>query len=278
MSKSWSENSLIRSVAKHGAGRKVLAWLGPRYFETVVNGFKLVLDLQDRWGVSKYILRHGDYDREICEIVRSHLKENSVALDIGANIGFWSCFLSSTGKVRKIYSIEPEPHNSSLFKNNIAINGYQDRVEFFHSAVGKEKGALDLFISADNAGDHQLYDGGSGRSKVRVPVHRVDDLVSEAVVDFIKMDVQGYEPFVVEGMTKLLDRSPDVFVLLEYWPSGMKKAGGDPHAMLKVFEDRGFNFHYFDEASQTLRPTRVSEVDAMVPEGHHVDMILSRRF
>jgi hypothetical protein len=58
-------------------------------------------------------------------------------------------------------------------------------------------------------------------------------------VDLVKIDVQGFEGHVIEGMTKTIRQSPRLIVLSEFWPHGLRCAGTDPADFLGRLEDAG---------------------------------------
>lgn len=66
----WNENAVTRELARHSIGRKILSAVGSRFMKKKMPKFDLLLDLQDRWGVSKHILKHGEYDAELCRLVK----------------------------------------------------------------------------------------------------------------------------------------------------------------------------------------------------------------
>ena len=276
LDRSWKESELITRLARHSGGRKILSLVGPRYIEKNLGAFTLLLDLQDRWGVSKYILRHGNYDPDICEMIEKTIAPGAVCLDIGANIGFWSNFLATKCKAKTVIAIEPEPENFALLQYNVELNRNQSKVKRFNCAVGAEPSKLKLFLSKDNAGDHQLYASGESRESVEVDVKRVDDLVGDQKIDFIKMDVQGYEPFVLQGMTELFERNSQVKILTEFWPKGIRAAGADPEEMLKFFTHRKFRFHFFNESRRCWQESDAVGLLRDLPEGHHIDLLMSR--
>ncbi len=65
----------------------------------------------------------------------------------------------------------------------------------------------------------------------------MDDLLAEQgieEVNFVKMDVQGYEHRIVSGFMETLRRSKKTIVLTEFWPQGMNASGGDARAGRRV--------------------------------------------
>ncbi len=276
MHASWKDNSITRKLSQHSIGRKIMKTVGPRFIQKSVANFQMYLDLQDGWGVSKYILKHGNYDPELGQIMKKLLKPGARCIDIGANIGYWTNFLLSSCKAGKVYSIEPEPSNVDLFRANSLLNNNSTSVQLFACAVGEENAQLKLFLSADNAGDHQLYSQGNGdRKYVTVDVKRIDDLITDKNIDFVKIDVQGYEPYVFRGMKDVFAQNPNIIVLSEFWPTNIKKAGNDPTQMLNDFANDGFKFHLVKNS--TLQEVGIAEIFKEIPEGHSVDLVFSRK-
>lgn len=68
-------------------------------------------------------------------------------------------------------------------------------------------------------------------------------MVPVRAVDFIKLDVQGHELAALSGMEQLLASSPDLRVLFEFWPAGLRAANASPESLFKFFHDRGFLIH-----------------------------------
>lgn len=277
MKTTWGNSKTVRSLARHQIGRKVLAMVGPSLIECPIENFKMLLDLKDQWGVSKYILKHGRYDTEHAEVVLKLLPPNSTCVDIGANIGYWSAFLVRQGKASKVIAIEPEPKNVELLNANVKLNKLENTVDIHACALGSEKGSLKLFLSEDNAGDHQLYATTENRKAVEVPVYRLDDLIGDKPVQFIKMDIQGYEPFAIDGMTETLNRNPDLVILTEWWPAGIKRAGRDSGESLRALEANGMKFYLVDPKEHVFKQKTIDQIHASVPEGHHVDLFITRR-
>ena len=105
-------------------------------------------------------------------------------------------------------AIEPDPGNLQLLTANVARNGYQN-VSLCRCAVGGEAGTATLDRSAWNMGNHRINAGASGQAiaheTIQVDVQTVDKLVEQHAlqrVNFVKMDVEGYEPGVLAGMER----------------------------------------------------------------------------
>jgi FkbM family methyltransferase len=154
-------------------------------------------------------------------------------IDIGANNGYFSCLFGKlAGTSGKVVAIEPEPHNRQLLARNLRNNGLTN-VTVHGFAVGAKDGAARMGIyKAANRGRHSLVDLESCKKFIQVPVRRLDDLVEKGNVRswaVLKLDVEGYEPFVFEGGEKTL--SSTEILVMEYSPRHWRKAGAQPDAV-----------------------------------------------
>jgi FkbM family methyltransferase len=204
----------------------------------------LWVDLRDI-GVGRKIFVHRRYEEPEAEVLRASLKPGMTYLDVGGNLGYLATLAARlVGPSGRVIAIEPEPYNFSLLQRNLKLNA-RGRSVAVNAAAGAAPGTAKLFKAAENLGDHRLYsdDQSADRPFVEVPVVRLDSLFAAnnwPAPDFIKIDVQGYEPHVVAGLDGLVTADRPRAILTEYWPVGIRNAGGDPTAYLEWFRSRGF--------------------------------------
>jgi FkbM family methyltransferase len=172
-------------------------------------------------------------------LFRQMVKPGMTVVDVGANIGIYTRFFASlTGKDGRVHSFEPGPANFDHLKEN--TRGLLN-VSLNHAAVGEHNGVIKLFISDELNVDHRTFDSGDGRKSIDVPVLSLDDYFKPGQrVDFIKIDVQGYEWSVLQGARRVLEENVDVKILMEYWPWGLKKSSSEPSDVLDFFKSLGF--------------------------------------
>jgi FkbM family methyltransferase len=228
--------------------------------------FVHLLDL----GVGRPLYTGKEYEPEETALLLRTLKPGMTVVDVGANVGYMALLSARcVGPTGRVLAIEPDAANAQLLAENIARNGYQN-ITVCQCAVGSEPGTATLYRSAWNMGNHRLNAGAAGQAiadqAVQVEVETVDRLVRNngiSRVDFVKMDVEGYEPGVLAGMRETLARDRPA-MLTEFWPHGMRDAGFEPDAFLESCLRAGY------EACTLTRPDRplrtVDSIFATLPD------------
>ena len=177
-------------------------------------------------------------DRYELRLIREFVTHGMTVVDIGANIGIYTdIFSHRVGERGKVIAFEPSPVNYG----HLAGYGFgYDNVELVNAAVGDTTGEVFLRISQDLNVDHRTYDTGEKRDTISVKCYRLDDFLENGKVDFIKIDIQGYEYRALSGMKKTLETNRDIKLLLEFWPYGLKAAGDSPESFLRLLRISGF--------------------------------------
>lgn len=216
---------------------------------------RIVLDPDDP--VVSSAVAFGVYELEELEFFETYCKGNMVLMDIGANLGVYtSVALHNLGEGGHIVAIEPRPQTFAVLERNIAENRRESgpRVDAFMIAAASDEGVRLLFENPENRADNRLYDSSDRHwNSVKVPSRRLDDLLCELgmeTVDFVKIDVQGYEQHVVRGFRQTLAHSQDVILMTEFWPQGLREAQSDPAAYLEELEDIGFELYELKERAR----------------------------
>jgi FkbM family methyltransferase len=255
-----------RAARRDWLARALVATKRPVRAVCVPHG-RLWVDLRDI-GVGRKVFVHRRYEEPEARVLREYLRPGMGYLDVGGNLGFLATLAARlVGPGGRVVAVEPEPYNFSLLRRNLRLNAPSHAVAV-NAAAGAAPGTARLFKAAENLGDHRLYADGQtvGRDGVDVPVVRLDELYAAnrwPAPDFVKIDVQGYEPFVVAGLEGLVTADRPRAVLTEYWPLGIRSAGGDPAAYLEWFRARGFACRLIGEGGAA--PVAYGEIDARLP-------------
>ncbi|GEO82166.1 FkbM family methyltransferase [Pararhodospirillum oryzae] len=192
-----------------------------------------------------------------------------VLLDIGANIGSYTIWAAGIQGC-KVVAVEPESRNFAILQTNVFCNGLQEKVTAFCAAAGDYDGIGTLFVNGLLAGNssHELnYAVDAALTPKDMPLRQgimavqVDTLLANAEIPFptrIKIDVDGFEHQVVDGMQKTLTDESVSSVLIELDPTL------PPHAaLIDRFTDLGFAY---DPA----------QVEASYPGNPHANYIFRR--
>jgi FkbM family methyltransferase len=231
------------------ADRLVVAYV--RRSPVDVGGHRMHVDRRD----SLHLAAKGVYEPLETSMVEREMREGGVALDLGAHIGYFTLLLARrAGEGGRVYAFEPDPENARLLRLNVALNGY-DNVTVEEAAVGGESRSGYLARSSENSGDNQVGGPSSAENVVPVRVVRLDDYFAEydGPLDFVKMDVQGYEGLALEGMRTLLARTKPRRVLAEFAPKWLREAGTDPATFLHAL--RGLEYELFVAGRDAVRFT-----------------------
>ena len=213
--------------------------------EVNIHESKMILDLSDK-GICKDLFLYRSREPESTKIFMKELSEGMKVVDIGANIGYYALMEARiVGNRGKVYAIEPEPKNFQLFKNNVDLNNYSDRVELFNIAIGNRTGK-ELFEISDMYNTHRIAKESNLSDKcIEVPITTLDEFLKDKrSVDSVRMDVEGYEYFIVLGMEKTLKKEHLLKLFIEVHPKLIKYYGGDVEVMLKVLADANFRVNY----------------------------------
>ena len=178
-------------------------------------------------------------DRIERRLLASRLQTGSVVVDAGANIGIYSQFLSKcVGPSGKVHSFEPSPDNFRRLRS--ATIGFTN-VHVNQLAVSDKTGESVLYISDNLNVDHRAYPTeGETRRTLSIQSTRLDDYFKPGErVDFIKMDIQGFEMHALRGAERVLGENPKVELLVEFWPYGLKQAGVDWKDLIAHLRDCG---------------------------------------
>jgi len=185
-------------------------------------------------------------DRKKIRALKKIIKPGMAVVDIGANIGFYSILFSKlVGETGKVYAFEPDEENFRHLQRN--ASGLKN-VSLNKTAVSDKSGKIKLYISDDLNIDHHTYNNGENRESVEIDAISLDDFFhNNQMVNFIKIDIQGYEYFAIVGGKKIINRSKKLTILSEFWPHGLNKAGVKPLAYIELLKNLNFQIDLPEE-------------------------------
>jgi FkbM family methyltransferase len=163
----------------------------------------------------------GSFDPELTRLFRILLRQQDTVIDVGANIGCTSILFS--GLARHVYAFEPSPSTHAFLRPNLARAAVAN-VETFNVALGAAARSTRLIYAPNNRSGAFVaatLQPSAGHVIEEVQVRTLDEVVESTPiqrVDFIKIDVEGFEAKVIEGAERVLQRDRPVVVLeLNHW-------------------------------------------------------------
>jgi len=178
-------------------------------------------------------------ERDESAMLRRCIRPGNRVVDIGANIGYFTAILARmTGPSGHVAAIEPDTLNYAHLVKRVAGIPW---VATYRAALSDHDGVIDLHRCDDLNVDHRAYLCGEARQTFQVPCFSLDSLMKDAKVDFIKMDIQGYEATALRGMEKTLARNPGCRILMELWPYGLKLAGSSAAQVITLLNKYGLH-------------------------------------
>lgn len=245
---------IVRSLAKPLIGRHIGRNRLVKFFYGIVlrllnpinvQGYKMFLDPKND---ALDLLIKPDFETLEREIFKKYIKPGNRVIDIGANIGYHTLLMADlVGDKGRVYAFEPTPKVFNLLKKNIELNGFQN-VALVQKAISNKTGTAKLYLCKSD-GSNKIFDTGENKSFVEVETARLDDVVS-GKVDFVKIDVEGIECLVLEGMPEILKQ--DVKLVLEFVPEAEKETGINPVKTLQLLKDFGFKIYSIRKSTKEI--------------------------
>ncbi len=238
-------------------------------------GLRWELDLNEGIDFSIFLL--GAFESGAARCYKKRLRRGDVALDIGANIGAHTLPMASlVGPAGRVHAFEPTAYAFRKLNANLALNPeLEDVVRPVQMLLGEgSKGAI----------PHEIYSGwplefgenlhpthgGEPHSTAGASMATLDELVDQlGRVDFIKLDVDGYELSVLQGARRLLDhfRPP---ILMEFCPHVCVTQGHSFAELVAALTEACYRFERLDGKPLPTKPGMLAK---MIPRNGSINVL-----
>jgi FkbM family methyltransferase len=236
--------------------------------------YKMYVDARDV-SVAPNILMDGFWESWITKFIAKTIQPGDICIDAGANFGYYSLIMGElAGAEGKAIAIEPNAYLCKLLSFTKLLNGYH--FEIVQKALSNQKGEVLLTIPTHLWGDATI-----GRRKVdgevMTEVVQVDTLDRIAVdmgltrIDFIKIDCEGMEPQIFEGMTKTLEQNPQLKIVMEYSPFMYSNAKDFTEFLFSRFEVGEVT------GDSTIRKYTEGDIPYLLHLTTHIDLFLEQK-
>jgi len=168
-----------------------------------------------------------------------------IILDVGANTGYSATWFSTVAE--QVFAFEPHPNNVRVLREHLRIRRISN-VRIIESAVSDRLGSA-MLRCKPRSGHHSLDDIGASEtlSTIEVPCTTIDAFMDAEGIDrvtLLKIDVEGFEPEVLNGARHSLSSGNIERILFEYSPAFYGQRGIDVELPVTMLERHGFALHF----------------------------------
>jgi FkbM family methyltransferase len=193
------------------------------------------------------------------------LNEGDIFIDIGANIGLHTIYSANkVGELGKVYAFEPTPSTFLKLKDNIELNHFKN-VELINIGISDEQKILKINTTENYDAWNTFAEPGKMAcpdlfiNKVDVEVKPLDLWINENKIDtsqikLIKIDVEGWEKFVLLGAKEILTSNYSPTILIEFDENNTWAAGYYCQELYDLLTGFGYKIYSFQMEKMKLQP------------------------
>lgn len=222
-------------------------------------GLKMQLHGAGDQMISAKLRRDRCWEAYETQLTLQLLQPGEVYVDVGANIGYYTLVAAQrVGAQGRVIAYEPDPENFALLQSNVRLNQLS-QVQVFPCALYDQNVAGRLFLSGDNFGDHRIYAATDTRQSRNIRLVHGDEHLSQQInrMDFLKIDTQGAEFFVVKGLQGMIKKNRHhLRILMEFSPFGIRHSGASGHELLQLLDNLEMQYHIVDHQQECLIPAQ----------------------
>lgn len=191
----------------------------------------------------------GSYERDELTAMKPFLRDARTIFDVGANVGYVSRFFARNADAQ-IFAFEPNPNIFALLERNVSRTG---KVRACNFGLSNADAELPLFLAGDDHSVASFADNYSAAFAALQENGRIGSVTAKLVrgdefcarekietIDVLKIDVEGWEVNVLEGLHETIARSPRLRIFCEYNPRAQQCAGRGPGDLLMLLLQHGF--------------------------------------
>lgn len=208
-----------RSGWKGQARFEAMEWLGPKLASSrmearLPDGSVMLCDLNDM--VQRQIYLGGMYEPVESYLFLKLVGPGMTVIDVGANCGQYTLLAGrAVGNGGQVHAFEPIPDTFKLLQEHVRLN-HLSNVTLNQCALWNEKTELPLGHGVEPESALWTVGCADDPERIVVPAIRFDDYAREQRlehIDLIKMDIEGAEPFMLEGARQSIERFHPVFLM-----------------------------------------------------------------
>lgn len=209
-------------------------------------------------GASRLAYYFGVSEPELFAFYEGFLKTGMKVVDAGANIGLHTLFFAKrVGPEGRVYAFEPGQSAFGRLQSHVERNQLAN-VRCFNCALGASEGVVSITENRQDNSRNFVVESSSETTGTKNVVLRSLDQVLEkegvARVDFLKIDVEGFEPQVLEGASNYLRQQSIRVLQLELDDSSLARSGYTADRVSNMLHDAGYRCAEWSYQSRSFRP------------------------
>lgn len=248
--------AFIRSVGLRDAAvnLKNRKYKGLKRIQTRVSGLDATFSTEDDYSHGWFYPRlanGGIHEQKTTEMMLDSIRGCQCFADVGANIGWFTCLGALLIPDGKVFSFEMDDLNYDILLKNVGINNLRN-TEVIHAAVCDKAGTVEYMRSSDAPSPNFSLEGkgvdAATATHVSVQAIALDDFFAEKQIkpDVMKIDVEGAELGVLNGMTRIL-REDKPTLYLEIHPNSWTDDSISVHKILSMLDGYGYEFQEIED-------------------------------
>lgn len=240
----------------------LLRKLGSMMGSTVIttrHGFRFHCRLDD-W-LSQYVWLTGSYERMTSLVMIQLIRSGDIAMDVGANIGYFSLLLSKkAGPEGHVYAFEPIPSVRAELDQNINLNKLSN-ITVIQAAVTDQDGELIIYEGpSDHRGISSLRPIHNASQTLHIRGTRLDNhFLNLPSLRLIKIDVEGAEQLALLGMVEIIMRHHP-YIILEFTDSYLSNFGTSASSLESWLLERNYSLYRITNEGLVTLDTQKQEL------------------
>jgi len=203
------------------------------------------------------------FEKDEIQFVKNYLKIGDTFFDIGANVGLYSIVAAKiVGNKGKVFAFEPTPTTFSRLLMNVSLNDFSDIVICNNIGLSDKAGTLRMNVSScgyDAWNTFALSNKGILDTQIDVPVETLESYIrnnniSHDHIALLKIDVEGWEKFVILGAEDLLKKDNAPALIVEFTEENAFIAGTNCYELYDLIVSFGYKWYKYDTINNQLIP------------------------
>lgn len=212
------------------------------YVRASIHSYWMRLDLGD---AIQNQIHQGTFEPTPTAWISQLLGPGHRFVDIGANCGYYTALASQrVGQTGRVFSFEPSPVVAGIIADMIAANGISN-IELVQAAVGADNDEVEIYLpSGGPVHSPSALFSDPTFVPIRVPMIALDKyapLNNGKAIDCVKIDVEGFEPNVIDGMKNLIRNGLVKNLICEFNSGWLRRNAATPSSLLASILDLGLS-------------------------------------